>query len=332
VAEHSHENVPLWSGFDLIEGFFLSQAFAAIERLGILDALKLPQSANGLARRYHVNESILDAALQMLASRTLLIRYAHGKYSVTSAYDSVTKFFLLQYLASYGGNAVHLEEILHDPSVASQFVDRYQHQRAFLNAQTSTKDPLVQQVLQSGFNTILDIGCGTGSLLLHLASQCPHFRGWGIDSNLFMCRAARQRIAQARESKRIKIIHGDSRQLLRRIAPTVVRHVEAITASGVANEFFFDGINNAVSWLSAIKRVFPGRKLLIADYYGQLGFRRKSLRRGVALHDFIQVISRQGVPPPNRNGWLKVYKSAKCKLLHVEHERGAPNFIHVVQL
>lgn len=331
--KHSpQKNFLSWSGFDLIEGFFLSQAFAAIERIGILDALDVPQSSIDLARRYGVNESILDAALQMLATRTILIRYARGKYRATSACDSPTRFFLLQHLASYGGNAVHLEEILRDPSVASQFVDRYQHQRAFLKAQPSKKDPLVQLVLRFGFNTILDIGCGTGSLLLHLASQCSHFRGWGIDSNPFMCRAARQRIAQAGERRKVTIINGDSRQLSLRIPPAVARRVQAITASGVANEFFFEGIRNAVSWLITIKRVFPGRKMFIADYYGQLGYRRRPDRRGVALHDFVQVISGQGVPPPDRKGWLKVYDSARCKLLHVEHEKGAPNFIHVLQL
>lgn len=334
VAEKhsSHRNFSSWSGFDLIEGFFLSQAFAAIERIGILEALKLPQSVNDLARRYRVNEAILDAGLQMLATRTTLIRYARRKYTATSACDSATKFLLLQYLASYGANAVHLEEVLRNPSVASRFIDRYQHQRAFLNAHTSTEDPLVQLILQFGFNSILDIGCGTGSLLLHLASQCPQFRGWGIDSNPYMCRAARRRIAQAGQRKKVRIINGDSRQLSLRIPVPITSRVQAITASGVANEFFFEGIRNAVSWLSGIKRVFPGRRMFIADYYGQLGFRRKPDRRGVALHDFVQVISGQGVPPPDRNGWLKVYRLAKCKLVHVEDQKGAPNFIHVVQL
>lgn len=328
----SHKSSSSWSGFDLIEGFFLSHAFAAVERLGVLDALKVPHGVNDLARRYDLNEDILDAALQMLATRTTLIKCARGKYTATSAWDSVTKFQLLQYVASYGGNAVHLEEILRNPFVAPQFVDRYQHQRAFLDARTTEKSPLVQLVLQSGVNSILDIGSGTGSLLLLLASRCPRFRGWGIDSNPFMCRAARQRIAQAGERKKITIINGDSRQLSLKIRPAIATSVQAITASGVANEFFFGGIKDAVSWLAAVKHVFPGRKMFIADYYGQLGFRRRPDRRGVAVHDFVQVISGQGVPPPDRSGWLKVYRSAKCKLVHVEHERGTPNFVHVVQL
>lgn len=328
----SHKKFASWSGFDLIEGFFLSQAFAVIERLGILDAIKLPQTVGDLARRFRVNEAVLDAALQMLASRTVLISYARGKYRATSAWDSATKFILLQYLASYGSNAAHLEEILHDPSIASQFVDRHQHTRAFLNATTSPKNPLAQLVIQFGFDAILDIGCGTGNLLLHLASHCRDFRGWGVDQSPFMCVAARRRIAQAGEGKRIRIINADTRQLSTNIAPAVVRRVQGITASGVANEFFFGGSSRAVRWLSTVKRVFPGRTMFIADYYGQLGFRRQSIRPGVALHDFVQVISGQGVPPPDRNGWLKVYRSAHCELVHVQEENNVPSFIHVIQL
>jgi SAM-dependent methyltransferase len=321
-----------WSAFDLAEGFFLAHAFSTVERLGVLESLKRPLPVRDLAAKHHIDEYILDATLQMLAARTPFVRYQTGKYKTTSDYNSIARFIFLQYVGSYGPNARGLAQILRNPSAGCRFVDREQHKRAFEQARTPQNDALVELVGQLGFHRVLDIGCGTANMLLRLASRREDFTGWGIDSNPWMCAAARRRIATARESRRIKILHCDSRDPQNSIPPAVVDKVEALTATGIANEFFGDGISGAVAWLAKLKAVFPGRTMLIADYYGQLGFKRSFVSRGVALHDFVQVISGQGVPPPDLAGWKRVYQAARCKLIHKVEEADSPNFLHVLKL
>jgi SAM-dependent methyltransferase len=319
---------PLWSAVDLTQGFFLSHALLTLERLGILESLREPLTAGDVAAKHQVNEEVLEATLWMLAAKTSVVRYRSGKYQTTSAFDPQACFYLLQYAGSYGANAHQLAKILRKPSAGRYLVDREQHRRAYEQIQTSGNDPLARMVLQLGFNRVLDLGCGTANMLLYLASHRKDFIGWGMDNSPQMCAAARRRVAATRNGRRIKILHADSRALKSAISAPIFEQVEAITAKGVANEFFAEGISEAVAWLANIKALFPGRTLLIADYYGH-GFKKKP-GRVVRLLDYVQVISWQGVPPPDVAGWETVYRAAKCKLIQtVEH---LPTFIHVLKL
>jgi SAM-dependent methyltransferase len=332
--KESRPIAPRWLAFDVAEGFFLGHALFAIEKLGILDSLKKPALVGDLALRHQVDKHVLDATLQMLATRTVLIRYHAGKYKATSHCNWLTRFYLLLYVGAYGPNARELASILQDPRKGTHLVGREQYKRAYEQLKYSAQYPLIQLILQLRLNQILDLGCGTANMLHYLASHRENFVGWGIDSSIWMCEAARRKIAQAKQSDRIKIIHGNSCNPKGTIPSRISRSVRALTATGIANEFFMEGISGAVTWLANLKKVFPGRIMLISDYYGQLGFRRRSLHRGAALHDFAQVISAQGVPPPDLKGWKKVYEAANCKFIRTVEEKDAPNpnFVHMLKL
>jgi len=300
--------------------------------MGILESMAKPITPRKLATKYRIDEHILRATLEILSLRTNLIECSAGKYFVTPRYDWGARFFFLQYVGSYGPNAYALARILRDPSIGGDLVDREQHKRAFERAAPWDRNPLGALIDQLGLNSILDIGCGTASMLLYLASCSEDFKGWGIDNSSWMCTAARKRIAEAGLRSRVKILSGDSRDLSSVVPSRIVDRVQALTASGVANEFFSDGISHAVKWLTNIKAVFPGRTLLIADYYGQLGYSRENVWRGIALHDYVSAISGQGIPPPNLAGWKKVYRASHCTLIQTVEEPGSPNFIHVLKL
>ena len=76
----------------------------------------------------------------------------------------------------------------------------------------------------------------------------------------------------------------------------------------------------------------PGRALLVSDYYGCLGQRDGRWFPKTALHDFVQVISGQGVPPPNLESWQAIYADAGCGLVHALEDDNASGFIHIVRL
>ena len=322
----------VWSIRDLSEGFFLGHALSTIERMGMLESMKKPVTARKLAVSHRVDERILDATLQFLCLRTNFLEYSAGKYALTSQCDWGSRFFFLQYVGSYGPNAHALDRILRDPSIGGQLVDREQHKRAFECAAPWDRNPLSALINKLGLDSILDIGCGTASMLLFLASRREDFRGWGVDNNSWMCAAATKRITEAGMKGKLRIFAGDSRNLGGILSPKIVKEIQTLTASGVANEFFSDGISHAVEWLKSIKAVFPGRTLLIADYYGQLGYRRENVWRGIALHDYVSAISGQGVPPPDLAGWKRVYRASQCKLIQAMEEPDSPNFIHVLKL
>jgi SAM-dependent methyltransferase len=320
------------SAFDLAEGFHLGHALLALEQHGILSSLTHPTTAGSLARRHKVDRYLLQAALHLLAARTNLIARRGDKFRLTRQYDAYARFVIHQYIGAYGPNAVALDRILRKPALAGGLVDRRQHAKAFEESPTLSCMLIADLVAQLGFNDVLDLGCGSGALLADLAGRVPEFRGWGLDSNPAMCAAAKRRLSETAGASQVKIFRGDSGRPKLAISPMVRSQVRTLTAASLVNEFFGAGTGFAERWLSSLRAAFPGRALLIGDYYGQLGFSRPPRSRALAMHDFAQVISGQGIPPPNLASWKKIYRSARCSLIHVVEDCEASFFVHLLKL
>lgn len=321
-----------YSLLDVIEGFYLAHILTALECAGVLKSLEKWTTAVRLAHRHRINRNVLEAALQILAARTRLIAHRAGKYRLARQYDFHARFMFFQYLGAYGRHAMEFGRILRHPSAGHNFIDRKQHAKAFCQQGILTDNILADLLLQLGLNHILDLGCGTGTLLLNLAGRDREFVGWGLDMNKWMCAAARKRIASLGVTRRVRIFQGDCRDLKHSIPGSVIARVSAVTAGSLINEFFAAGVTKAVECLAGIRAMFPGRTMLIADYYGQLGVARRPRSREVALHDFIQVISGQGVPPANLSTWKKIYRQAGCDFIHAVGVQDSPFFIHILKL
>jgi hypothetical protein len=319
-----------WSILDVIEGFYSGNVLEALEGLGIIESLRTAISVPDLARRHRVDAAILEAALNFVA-RTNLVAQRSGKFFLTRNYDSHVKFMLHQYLGTYGRNALALAAILRDPALGEAAVNRRRHAMAFAQIGVAEASIMADLISQLEFNYILDLGCGTGTLLANLAMRDLKFVGWGLDANPWMCAEARKRIVSARAMRRVKVFEGDCRMVERSVPARIRKGVRAICSVSVANEFFGKGVESAVQWLAGLKAEFPGRVMLLGDYYGRPG-KRDTRSREVQLHDFVQTISGQGVPPANLRAWKKIYQSARCQLCYAFHFKNSPFFVHLLHL
>ena len=319
------------SAFDLVEAFQLSHAVSTLHNLRILASLAQASTVQTVSRKHKVDQVFLRGVLEYVAARTDLIRKVGERFVATRRYSGSSHFLLDLYTGAYRGNAVRLSKLLQNPKVAPEIVDRVRHARA-LRSGEGALGGLPDIIRQLGFNHLLDIGCGAAALLLDLATRDETFVGWGVDINPSVCRLARARIRDLRVARRVRVLEGDPRRLDGAVPATVRRRVEAVTASQVLNEFFGSGSSRAVTWLRRIRKEFPGRPLLIADYYGRLGTNVRRYDRVTLLHDYVQLLSGQGVPPSGVAEWRAIYASAGCQLLHVIEDRATTRFIHVVRL
>jgi SAM-dependent methyltransferase len=325
-----------WQGFELVEAFHLSQAVAALHELGLFAAVTKPRSAAELAAKFKLDESILRGTLEYVAGRTNLLRKTSaGRFAITRNYSVALQFFLDLYLGAYGGNATQLQKILRNPKLAAATVDRKRHARAFAHVGRASLGALPDIVRQLDFNNMLDLGCGNGELLLDLGRHDSAFVGWGVDANAAMLQLARDRARTAALGSRIRFIEGDCRNPKGAVSESIRLKVHSLTTCHVANEMFRDGPERAVKWLKELRRAFPGRPLLISDYYGRLGQQRRrrlEKERETLLHDFAQLISGQGIPPADARQWRSIYAQAGCQLVHIIEDEPTTRFIHIVRL
>ena len=110
----------------------------------------------------------------------------------------------------------------------------------------------------------------------------------------------------------------------------VRREVTGVIACQVVNEMFRSGVKPAIAWLHRIRKTLPGRPVLVNDYYGRLGTSALGRHRQTLLHDYAQLISGQGIPPPRLRDWHAIYSAAGYRLVHVLEDRATTQFVHVI--
>lgn len=320
------------NALDLAECFHLAGIVDALEKSGILESLEQPVSIRTLAGRHNVDAAVLEAALRFLSARTDLVMERAGKFRFTGATDQNARFLLDQYVGAYGGISAGFGRVMRDPAAASSLIDRRRHAVAFSRVEPMGPNFVADFVLQLGFNYLLDLGCGAGALLVNLATRASAFTGWGLDQNPWMCKAARKRISAAGLGRRVKILAGDARRLESSVPAHIRKRVNVVCAASLANELFREDGKQAVGWLREVKKLFPGRTLLVADYYGAARGAAPAGPPEIALHNFVQAVSGQGIPPASLAGWRRIYKAACCTLVYVLEIECTPYFIHVLRL
>ncbi|HEU4390019.1 MAG TPA: class I SAM-dependent methyltransferase, partial [Blastocatellia bacterium] len=224
--------------FDVVEAYQIAHAVAALHDLDLFAALRKPSTADEVAAANALDAGLLRGMLEYVAARTDLLKRSGDRFVVTRNYSAASRFLLDLYIGAYGRNATHLVALLRNPTAARKTVGRVSQARAFAAVDGSGNGFLTELIRRLELNQLLDLGCGTGALLLTLAEQDPDFAGYGIDLSKPMCRVARARVRAAGLGKRIRVFEGDCRSVGSVLTARTIASVGAVTACNVANELF----------------------------------------------------------------------------------------------
>ena len=314
-----------WSAADLAEAFHLAHAVNHLVDTGLLDDQEYPVEELAAARG--LDPVVLGGMLEFLAARTDLVSRGETGFRAGPGLGPAERGLIDQYLGAYGPNVAALPDILSGAVNGRSLTDRVRHARAFADTSGAGAALLPDLLGKLGLGHVLDLGCGSGELLAELAGRDPAFQGHGVDANPAMIDVAWARDLPA---DRVRFSVGDVTDPQTCVPDDVRAGTEVLVASNLLNEFF--GTSGAAAgWLRLLGGAFPGRLLVVVDYYGVLGHSAEPPPH-LALHDWIQLISAQGVPPPNIGGWQSEYRQADCQLLHAIQDSKKSVFIHLVRL
>jgi SAM-dependent methyltransferase len=320
------------------EGFYLSHVVFHLHRHGMLERLRSPATAPALAAEYGYDARRLGPLLEFVVQRTDILVHDDGAYRLNPHYEAYVRlgFHLDKFIGAYGPLVTDLESTLRPGAGAGAVEDELA--KAFAGVGTDAVGAQAEVIRQWDVGSLLDLGCGTGALLIELARHDAGFRGCGVDRNAAMCEVAAERVRQAGLSDVVRIRCCDVREL---DAADLAEaggegRVEALHGRSLLNEFFGDGPAEAAAVVADLRRRFPGRLMFVSDYYGKLGAHERvdPVYAHTLVHDVAQVLSGQGVPPPDLEGWAAVYAAAGAVLLHAYEGEGdgIAAFIHVLRL
>ena len=322
-----------------VAGFYVSHIAAHFQAAGLFAHLRETARADDLAARYGYDRELLAGLLEFLYHESDLLERDGDCYRVAPHYDSdySLEFAVDKYVRAYGDCFADLEQSLRGAELGRPRVRRDIEAAAYHRIQ-SPPNPVVMEIVErDGIRSLLDLGCGPATMLRQLAQSNPDFTGWGIDENRHMCTAARRAAKAEGVGDRVRIFHGDARTIGRRMTARQRASVQALQSKGLMNELFRNGSSDAAAaYLRSLNPLFPGRILYVVDYYGALTRLREfdPKYRHTALHDLIQLVTAQGVPPPDLEGWNAVYDEGECAIEHAYEgdSKGIRWFVHVVRL
>ncbi|MFJ6666543.1 SAM-dependent methyltransferase [Streptomyces sp. NPDC091383] len=156
---------------------------------------------------------------------------------------------------------------------------------------------------ERGGHSVLELGCGTGGLALHMAAGDPLFRAVGIDIAPEAIRLARERVVEQGVQDRLSFEVGDA--FAPDSWPAGAADCDVYLAVGALHEEFRKGRQAVIDHLSRYRKPLaedPKRVLLLAE---------PDLRvdAGDAEYYFMHVLTKQGFPQP-RDSWLDVIEAA----------------------
>lgn len=309
--------------FDIIEGFYLARALVFLNKAGYF--------SGGTKNKPGIKN--LESLLQVLYDNTDIIKKQRGGHYVLSekyaAYPSLG-FHIDKLLQAYG-HIVPGKNKFRLAIDEQEFADAYKKVYPFQNWQF-----LLDMIANRPVHHLLDIGCGTGKLAVEFCKLNKNNTATGIDAGKHICSTARSFIKKENCAGRAKVYCARA-ELFHKVLPqTVIAQTEILTASNLLNEFFSGTGEGVVTLLKKLKKYFPGRPMLVVDYYGILGTPRSNdpeLRHNY-VHDMLQLFSEQGVPPANYKQWRQLYRRAGCTLESVTEGRsqGVQWFVHELRL
>jgi SAM-dependent methyltransferase len=322
---------------DAIEGFYVTLILDQLHRTGVLRALGEGRGVGAIARKRGFDQAVLTGLLDYVSLRSNIIRStARGKnrrFALAGKADGFSMHLLDQYVGAFGPCLLSLPQILKNPAAGQDLVDRVRHAAAFADGGPAPELVGFLEALRLDF--VLDIGCGGGQLLTTLAQRRPALCGIGIDANPSMIAVARKRALHLRLGRQLKFRYGDAENLTRAITRRERERIQGICAVSVANALF--GSDGRIDgFFSALKALFPGRILLLGDYYSRLGpaLRQSANFKRTLFHDTAQLLSSQGLPPRDLKAWRRIYSRNAVKLLHAYKatNEGVCWFIHMIEL
>lgn len=157
------------------------------------------------------------------------------------------------------------------PSVAYTY-DRWaaSYDRRWRHYTDTTLGVLLDHLVPDRYRDILDVGCGTGSLLARLHDRAPHAHLMGVDVSSGMLRMARMKLATEVDLRRSTACH----------LPRADQSVDLITMASTLHYLR----RPSIACIEARRVLRPGGVLAIVDYIPHRG--RGSVMDGlIRLYD-----------------------------------------------
>jgi SAM-dependent methyltransferase len=312
----------------LVSEAYLAQVLVALWDSGFYEYVRKHDRVDiqACCKELGLDPSVFQSLLEYLLGRGIFTP-VDGAFMLSEIgrpyWNYITRGVLTAHVGGYNQLLVHLGPLLRkEMSLNDPRLDRSGRLVAvganFTLLGSGTVPWVLRIINELGGKYVMDIGCGAGLFLTHLALKWPFGGGIGIDMDASAIVAANKNAADYGVSDRVSFRHAKLSPEPMDVPSDILEKVDVLTAMYVLHEFGGSGgpelISKIIGWL---KRQFPGRKLLLAEgtradpvalcenppqTYAQLDY------------SFFHPLSRQG-PLRTPDEWKQIIENAGARLI-----------------
>tara|TARA_Y100000590_G_scaffold459492_2_gene616706 strand:+ start:226 stop:1284 length:1059 start_codon:yes stop_codon:yes gene_type:complete len=181
---------------------------------------------------------------------------------------------------------------------------------------------VVKKLKQLKVDTVVDLGCGSGDIIIDFCKRDSDLNGIGLDINPGALKEANERVNKAGLKKRISLIKGDM------INPKTYSNKISSKGNKLAfnaimalHEFLRDGEEAVVNILKKMKKQFPNSYFILGEFNRCEDHEFSKIPLYERMHmlfyqEIIHGLTNQGLASKKR--WKKMFAKADVKLLEVK--------------
>lgn len=312
---HDEDSIKTWQDFqistmpELISSMNLCHVLYALANSPLLRRLRRgPVGAENLLAG--MSHRMGHNLLRYLMIRGILEEW-NGCYSLTQKGLMLTSEIAMArlgfYLESYGPVLLRAGDLLTGKAKYGEDVQRCSGPLSRHSGTIFGKfyTPIVLTAMRTGgAQRILDLGCGSGQLLIDACLSDPDVGGVGLDIAPAAIEVAREKASEHGLTDRLNFVVADAFSL--ETWPDVCFGVDLISGIGVLHEQLRDGVDAVVHILNAYADILAGEKqLLIGEpepYYDD--------RENDSDFFLVHLLTNQGLPA-DRGAWLKIFAQSR---------------------
>ena len=318
---HDEKLIRTWQDFQMST---MPELISSMNTCYILHALASSPLLERLRQGPSRAEVLLADTNQRLGSNLLhylmirgLVEEWDGRYGLTQKGEMLTSEVALArlgfYLEAYGPVLLRVGDMLNGRATYGKDVQRHSGPLARHSGTIFTKfyTPIVLAAMQTGdARRILDIGCGSGQLLIEACLSNPDVSGIGLDIEPSAIEAAHEQVREYGLTNRLTFVVADA--FAPETWPDPCFGVDLITGIGVLHEQLRDGEDAVIDVLNQYADILIGRRrLLIGEpepYYDD--------RENDSDFFLVHVLTNQGLPI-GRGSWLEIFERTRLACLRI---------------
>jgi SAM-dependent methyltransferase len=313
---------------------FVDIAMASMVITLVIKRLGVQALADGyLPNTNNIDDNELDMLLRYLTLITPIMEYTSTKgYRLSGDLrDKHSLFNLEKFLGAYG--PVLAAAIIDDCTSAPVTIDHVRLASAFSFLAEGRLSWLANALDDLPTQKVLELGCGSAPVLRELARRSVECSGWAVDSSEDMVKLAEYMVQRQGFEKQISVYHYDIQDVISGLCKPALA-AKVVILRGVLNSFCSPTPDAMVPVLQELAGRFANSYIVVSDYYSCLKTSSDAGHLPAMTQDIVQLLSGQGIPPPNGSMWNSLYKAGGldlCKRVINKSVPGIRQFVDVLK-